>query len=112
MTLMQEHDIARRPEWVQNVVSALVEGQAWAAGHRADTALMLSKQGPHKYTPHEDKVLQNVLAPRPKPGRATPKAALSATPNGTSAASIFSLIPILPTPKNWWKCSKKPISPA
>ena len=66
VTLMQEHDIARRPEWVQNVVSALVEGQAWAAGHRADTALMLSKQGPHKYTPHEDKVLQNVLAPAPE----------------------------------------------
>ena len=66
VTLMQEHDIARRPEWVQNVVSALVEGQAYAAGHRADTALMLSKQGPHKYTPHENKVLQNVLAPAPE----------------------------------------------
>ncbi len=63
VTLMQEHDINRRPEWVQNVVNALVEGQAYAAGHRADTALMLSKQGGNKYTPHEDAVLQNVLAP-------------------------------------------------
>ena len=63
VTLMQEHDINRRPEWVQNVVNALVEGQAYAAGHRSDTALLLSKQGVQKYTPHEEGVLQNVLAP-------------------------------------------------
>ena len=63
VTLMQEHDLNTRPEWAQNVVSALVEAQAFAAGHRADTALMLSKQGPQKYTPHEVAVLNNVLAP-------------------------------------------------
>ncbi len=65
VTLMQEHDINQRPEWVQSVVTALVEAQVFAAQHRADTALMLSKQGSHQYTPHEEKVLQKVLAPTP-----------------------------------------------
>ena len=65
VTLMQEHDINRRPEWVQSVVNALVEAQAYAATHRADTAIVLSKQGAQKYTPHDEKVLQKVLAPTP-----------------------------------------------
>ena len=63
VTLMQEHDINTRPDWVQNVVGALVEAQAFAASHRAETAVMLSKEGVEKYTPHEAAVLKKVIAP-------------------------------------------------
>lgn len=63
VTLMQERDIQTRPQWVQGVVNALVEAQAFAAEHRSETAALLAKSGPHRYTPHEAAVLQQVLAP-------------------------------------------------
>lgn len=63
VTLMHEHDLTERPQWAQGVVNALVEAQAYAAQHRLETAQLLAKTGAHHYTPHEEKVLQNVLAP-------------------------------------------------
>ncbi len=106
---MQEHDLARRPEWVQNVVSALVEGQAWAAGHRADTALMLSKRGPHKYTPHEDKVLQNVLAPAPEAWARYTESGIIRHPEWHQRRIDFQPLSLsFLHRKAGWKCSKKP----
>ncbi|MDO4694873.1 MAG: ABC transporter substrate-binding protein [Eikenella sp.] len=63
VTLMQERDIQTRPQWVQGVVNALVDAQVFAAEHRRETAALLAKSGPHRYTPHEAAVLEQVLAP-------------------------------------------------
>lgn len=63
VTLMHEHDVQNRPEWVGSVVDALVEAQLWANDNRQQTAHLLSKQGQNKFTPHEEKVLQRVLSP-------------------------------------------------
>lgn len=63
VTLMHEHDIQQRPAWVQKVVDALVAAQLWVLDHRVETAALLSKHHPNRYTPHEESVLQRVLAP-------------------------------------------------
>lgn len=63
VTLMHDHDVKQRPEWVGSVVDALVEAQLWANEHRVETAHLMSKQGASKFTPHEEKVLKKVLAP-------------------------------------------------
>ncbi|OSI13013.1 ABC transporter substrate-binding protein [Neisseria canis] len=65
LSMMHDHDIENRPEWVQKVVNALVQAAAWAKTHRAETAGLLAKQGIQKYTPHDVKVLRNVLQPEP-----------------------------------------------
>ena len=65
LTMMHDHDIQNRPDWVQNVVSALVDAAAFAKHHRAETAELLAKQGIQKYTPHDMNVLRNVLQPEP-----------------------------------------------
>ena len=64
VTLMHEHDVQKRPEWVGSVVDALVEAQLWANENRMQTAHLMSKQGTHKFTPHEEAVLQRVLSPQ------------------------------------------------
>lgn len=65
LTMMHDHDIENRPEWVQKVINALVQAAAWAKSHRAQAADMLAKQGIQKYTPHDAKVLLAVLQPEP-----------------------------------------------
>lgn len=66
VTLMHNHDIDNRPEWTGKVVDALVEAQMWANNNRIATAQLLSKEGQHKFMPHEKRVLQEVLAPSDK----------------------------------------------
>ncbi|MDK4650475.1 ABC transporter substrate-binding protein [Kingella kingae] len=63
LTMMHDHDIQNRPDWVQNVVSALLDAAVFAKHHRAETAELLAKQGIQKYTPHDVNVLRNVLQP-------------------------------------------------
>ncbi|MDO5058915.1 MAG: ABC transporter substrate-binding protein [Neisseria sp.] len=65
LSMMHDHDIQNRPEWVQNVINSLVQAAAWAKTHRAETAELLAKQGIQKYTPHDVNVLRNVLQPEP-----------------------------------------------
>jgi NitT/TauT family transport system substrate-binding protein len=54
VNMMHDADIEQRPEWVQNVITAL-----------AQAAVELSRQGVQKYTPHEAEVLRSVLQPEP-----------------------------------------------
>ncbi|OOH91806.1 ABC transporter substrate-binding protein [Pasteurellaceae bacterium 15-036681] len=61
LTLMHEQDVVERPEWTQNIVNALTEAQAFCVTNRADTAKILARE--NGYTPHELKVLEDVLAP-------------------------------------------------
>ena len=65
LSMMHDHDIQSRPEWVQNVINALVDAAAFAKHHRAETAELLAKQGIRHYTPHDAKVLRAVLQPEP-----------------------------------------------
>lgn len=65
LTMMHDHDIQNRPEWVQGVINALVEAAAFAKHHRIETAELLAKQGINKYTPHDVNVLRNILQPEP-----------------------------------------------
>lgn len=65
LTMMHDHDINTRPDWVQNVINALVQAAAFAKHNRVETAELLAKQGINKYTPHDVKVLRNVLQPEP-----------------------------------------------
>lgn len=65
LSMMHDHDISGRPEWVQKVIDSLVQAAAWAKKHRAETALLLAKQGVNKYTPHDAKVLRDALQPQP-----------------------------------------------
>jgi NitT/TauT family transport system substrate-binding protein len=65
VTAMREDDLARRPEWSQKVMNALVKAQAWTREHRAEAATILSKDGANKYTAHAPNVLAKVLAPNP-----------------------------------------------
>lgn len=65
VVFMHERDLNERPEWSQKVVNAMVKAQVWTRAHRAETALLLSKDGPNKYTPHTEAVLSKVLAPAP-----------------------------------------------
>ncbi|KAA2212134.1 ABC transporter substrate-binding protein [Teichococcus oryzae] len=60
---MQESDLQRRPEWSQKVVNAVVKAQAWIRDNRAETAQILSRENPNRYTPHPAAVLAKVLAP-------------------------------------------------
>ena len=65
VAVMREDDLTRRPDWSQKVVNAMVKAQAWTRAHRAETAAILSKDGPNRYTPHATPVLTKVLAPEP-----------------------------------------------
>ena len=61
LTLMHEQDVNERPEWVQKVVNALTEAQVFTLNDRLETAKILSRG--NGYTPHDQKVLEAVLAP-------------------------------------------------
>ena len=63
VVFMHERDLARRPEWTQNVVHAMVKALLWTRDHRVETAELLSKDGANKYTPHTREALARVLAP-------------------------------------------------
>lgn len=63
LTLVHDHDIENRPEWVGRITDALVEAQIWSNQNRIETAHLLSKQGAHKFMPHDEHVLREVLAP-------------------------------------------------
>ncbi|MDO4907000.1 ABC transporter substrate-binding protein [Neisseria sp.] len=65
LSMMHDHDIQNRPQWVQKVVTSLVQAAAWAKSHRIETANLLAKQGVQKYTPHDAAVLRSVLQPEP-----------------------------------------------
>ncbi|PJG84578.1 ABC transporter substrate-binding protein [Conservatibacter flavescens] len=61
VTLMHDSDINNRPEWVQKVVNALTEAQVYTLANRTKTAELLARG--NGYTPHDKKVLEDVLAP-------------------------------------------------
>ncbi|MCQ4158674.1 ABC transporter substrate-binding protein [Roseomonas sp. GC11] len=63
VVLMQEADLERRPDWSQKVVSAVAKAQLWIRANRAETAHLLSREHPNRYTPHPAAVLARVLAP-------------------------------------------------
>lgn len=63
VVFMHERDLRERAEWSQKVVNAMVKAQLWTRGNRAETAVLLSKDGENKYTPHPTAVLNKVLAP-------------------------------------------------
>ncbi|MBA4790285.1 MAG: ABC transporter substrate-binding protein [Rhizobiales bacterium] len=65
VVFMHERDLNGRPEWSQKVVNALVKAQLWTRANRPETARLLSKDGPNRYTPHPVAVLDKVLAPPP-----------------------------------------------
>ncbi|AHG86588.1 ABC transporter substrate-binding protein [Bibersteinia trehalosi] len=64
LTMMHEADINQRPEWVQGVVNALTEAQLFCLENRTETAKLISRA--NGYTPHDQNVLENVLAPKEK----------------------------------------------
>lgn len=61
LTLMHEVDVNQRPEWVQGVVNVLTEAQVFCVDQRDATAKILARK--NGYTPHDQKVLEAVLAP-------------------------------------------------
>ena len=63
LTLVHDNDIKNRPEWVGRITDALVDAQIWSNQNRVETAHLLSKQGTHKFMPHDEHVLREVLAP-------------------------------------------------
>jgi len=63
VVFMHERDLEGRPEWSQKVVNAIVKAQLWTRANRPETAKLLSKDGPNRYTPHALPVLEKVLAP-------------------------------------------------
>lgn len=65
VTVAHEADVARRPDWVQKVTTALVKAQRWTLENRAETAALLAASGTGQYTPHARAALEQVLAPAP-----------------------------------------------
>lgn len=63
VVLMHEQDLEQRPAWSQKVVNGIVQAQAWIQGNREETARILSRDTPQKYTPHTYEALANVLEP-------------------------------------------------
>lgn len=63
VVFMHERDLKERPEWSQKVVDAMVKAQLWTRQNRSETAALLSKDDPNRYTPHTKAVLEKVLAP-------------------------------------------------
>ncbi|MCK9508706.1 MAG: ABC transporter substrate-binding protein [Pigmentiphaga sp.] len=57
-----EQDVQERPEWVQRVTNAAVKAQLWIRNNEADTAKLLARDAPGKYTPHNLPVLNKVLS--------------------------------------------------
>ncbi|OZI29233.1 ABC transporter substrate-binding protein [Bordetella genomosp. 1] len=63
VVFMHERDLEQRPQWSQGVVNAIVRAQLWTRDNRAETARLLSREGPNRYTPHPIEALNKVLAP-------------------------------------------------
>ncbi|WP_397474077.1 ABC transporter substrate-binding protein [Pusillimonas sp.] len=63
VVLMHEQDLQQRPEWTQKVVNGIVQAQAWIQDNREETARILSKENPQRYTPHSYEALAQVLQP-------------------------------------------------
>ena len=63
VVFMHEADLAKRPDWSQKVVTAIVKAQVFARENRSETAQILSKGGVNRYTPQPEPVLAKVLAP-------------------------------------------------
>ncbi|MHC5308417.1 ABC transporter substrate-binding protein [Bartonella sp. LJL80] len=63
LVCMQEADLKERPEWSQKVVDAMVKAQLWTSQNREETAQLLAKDNPNKYTPFGADVLKRVLVP-------------------------------------------------
>jgi NitT/TauT family transport system substrate-binding protein len=63
VVFMHERDLQQRPEWTQKVATAMVRAQLWTRDNRAETAALLSKNNPNRYTPHAVEVLNKVLSP-------------------------------------------------
>jgi NitT/TauT family transport system substrate-binding protein len=63
VVLMNEDDLEGRPQWSQKVVNGIVQAQAWIQGHSTETARILAKDNPHRYTPHAYESLARVIAP-------------------------------------------------
>src|SRR5690606_36537101 len=63
VVLMHEQDLEQRPEWTQKVVSGIVQAQAWIQENRQETARILAKDNPQRYTPHSYETLAQVLVP-------------------------------------------------
>lgn len=60
---MHEKDLNLRPQWVQKVVNGIVEAQVWVRSHRDETAHILAKDNPARFTPHTYPVLAQTLVP-------------------------------------------------
>ncbi|MDN5873973.1 MAG: ABC transporter substrate-binding protein [Sinobacteraceae bacterium] len=63
---MHEKDIDERPAWTQKVVNGIVEAQVWTRQHRKETAHILSKDQPERFTPHTYETLAQTLVPSKK----------------------------------------------
>jgi NitT/TauT family transport system substrate-binding protein len=63
---LHERDVNERAEWSQKVVNAIVNAQLWLRENRKEGALLLSKDGPGRYTPFPSAVLERVLVPSPE----------------------------------------------
>ena len=61
VVLMHEDDVAKRPEWTQRVVNAIVSSQRWMQGNRPEVAAILSQEGGKNYTPHSKAILTRAL---------------------------------------------------
>lgn len=63
---MHERDLDERPEWTQKVVNGIVEAQVWVRQHRDETARILAKDNPARFTPHTYETLAQTLVPSPE----------------------------------------------
>jgi NitT/TauT family transport system substrate-binding protein len=63
VVFMHEQDLDQRPDWSQKVLNAMVKAQLWTRDHRIETAELISKDNPNRYTPHTIEVLKRVLSP-------------------------------------------------
>ena len=68
VSVMHSRDVEQRPEWTQKVVNALVKSAIADAGHRVQTAALMSASG-ETNTPHLEPVLQKYSRRTAKIGR-------------------------------------------
>ncbi|MCG5500273.1 ABC transporter substrate-binding protein [Ectothiorhodospira lacustris] len=63
VVFQHEQDLQQRPEWSQKVVNAIVKAQHWMRTHREESAALLAREAPGRYTPFPQPVLERVLVP-------------------------------------------------
>jgi len=66
VVFMHNRDLQERPQWSQQVVNAIVNAQLWLRENREESAMLLARDRPSRYTPHSQEVLKRVLAPSPQ----------------------------------------------